>query len=275
MPELPEVETVRRGLRPLEGATLERVIVRKCQLRRRVSVAALHNLAGGVVAPLVRRAKYLLIPMVNGGGKIIHLGMSGRLFMANPGDALDQHDHLSWWLKQRGATIELRFPDPRRFGSVTVLQQGDLREHPLLANLGPEPLGNEFTADYAFTRSKRSRRPIKNALMDARFVVGIGNIYASEALWRAQINPKTAVCRISRRRWGKLVWAVQDVLDRAVSDGGTTLNDFFGASGDPGYFQTRLRAYGQRGEPCHRCGSMIRRISQAGRATYYCVSCQH
>ena len=163
MPELPEVETVRRGLRPLEGATLVRIIVRKCQLRRRVSVAALHNLAGGVVAPLGRRAKYLLIPMVNGGGMIIHLGMSGRLFMANPGDALDPHDHLSWWLKQRGATIELRFRDPRRFGSVTVLQQGDLRKHPLLANLGPEPLGNEFTADYAFARSKRSRRPIKNA----------------------------------------------------------------------------------------------------------------
>ena len=115
----------------------------------------------------------------------------------------------------------------------------------------------------------------ENALMDARFVVGIGNIYASEALWRAQINPKTAVCRISRRRWGKLVWAVQDVLGRAVSDGGTTLNDFYGASGDPGYFQTRLRAYGQRGEPCHRCGSLIRRLSQAGRATYYCASCQH
>ncbi len=275
MPELPEVETVRRGLQPLEGATLERLVVRESRLRRRVSVAALRKLTGRVVAPLDRRAKYLLLPMVDGGGMIVHLGMSGRLFMAAAGDALDRHDHLSWWFKKRGTTIELRFRDPRRFGLVTVLQRGELRDHPLFEKLGPEPLGDEFTTDYAFTRSRRSRRPVKNALMDARFVVGVGNIYASEALWRARINPKTAACRISRRRWEELVLAVRDVLGRAVADGGTTLNDFFGASGEPGYFQLRLRAYGRGGKPCRRCGAPIRRIVQAGRATYYCASCQH
>lgn len=275
MPELPEVETVRRGLQPLEGATLERIVVRESRLRRRVSVAALRALTGRVVAPLDRRAKYLLMPMVGGGGMIVHLGMSGRLLLAGSGDALDRHDHLSWWFKKRGTTIELRFRDPRRFGSVTVLQRGQLRDHPLLEKLGPEPLEGEFTADYAFARSRRSRRPVKNALMDARFVVGVGNIYASEALWGARINPKVAAGRISRRRWGELVGAVRDVLRRAVAAGGTTLNDFFGARGDPGYFQVRLRAYGRDGEPCRRCGASIRRIVQAGRATYYCPACQH
>ncbi len=275
MPELPEVETVRRGLQPLEGATLERIVVRESRLRRRVSVAALRKLTGRVVAPLDRRAKYLLMPMVDGGGMIVHLGMSGRLFMADAGDPLDRHDHLSWWFKKRGATIELRFRDPRRFGSVTVLQGGQLRDHPLFEKLGPEPLGGEFTADYAFTRSRRSRRPVKNALMDARFVVGVGNIYASEALWGARVNPKVAAGRISRQRWGELVGAVRDVLRRAVAAGGTTLNDFFGARGDPGYFQVRLCAYGRSGEPCRRCGAPIRRIVQAGRATYYCPACQH
>ena len=275
MPELPEVETVRRGLRPLEGATLERLVVRESRLRRRVSVAALRKLTGRVVAPLDRRAKYLLMPMVDGGGMIVHLGMSGRLFMAGAGDPLGRHDHLSWWFKKQGTTIELRFRDPRRFGLVAVLQRGDLRDHPLLEKLGPEPLGDEFTADYAFMRSRGSRRPVKNALMDARFVVGVGNIYASEALWNARVNPKTAAGRISRRRWAELVHAVQDVLGRAVAAGGTTLNDFFGASGEPGYFQVRLCAYGHDGEACRRCGAPIRRIVQAGRATYYCPACQH
>ena len=274
MPELPEVETVRRGLRPLEGAILERIVVRQPRLRRRVSVGALRRLRGRVVGPLDRRAKYLLMPMTDGGGMIVHLGMSGRLFMAASAEAVDRHDHLSWWFRRRGTPIELRFRDPRRFGSVTVVARGALHDHPLLGKLGPEPLGDRFTGEYAWLRSRGSRRPVKNSLMDSRFVVGIGNIYASEALWRARVNPKVAAGRISRCRWEKLVHCVREVLGRAVADGGTTLNDFYGATGDPGYFQVRLGAYGREGEPCRRCATPIQRIVQAGRATYYCTRCQ-
>jgi formamidopyrimidine-DNA glycosylase len=236
---------------------------------------ALRGLLGRRIARLGRRAKYLLFATEGGGGFIVHLGMSGRLFMVPAGAPLQPHDHVSWWFERDGEAVELRFRDPRRFGLVVSRPDGDLHSHPLFEALGPEPLGDGFSTAHVFAASRRSRRPVKNTLMDARFVVGVGNIYASEALWRARINPKTQAGRISRTRWSRLRGAVVEVLQHAISAGGTTLRDFRSATGDPGHFQIRLHVYDREGEPCSRCGSSIRRIVQAGRATYYCLGCQH
>jgi formamidopyrimidine-DNA glycosylase len=275
VPELPEVETIRRGLRRLEGATLGDVEVRERAFRRDIDVEALRALLGRRVRDIGRRAKYLLFATEHGGGIIVHLGMSGRLFMVPQGTPVEPHDHVSWWLDRDGETVELRLHDPRRFGLVASCSRGDLRQHPLLAGLGPEPLEQDFSTAYAFAATRRSRRPIKATLMDARFVVGVGNIYASEALWHAGINPKTSSGRISRQRWDRLRLAVVGVLERAVAAGGTTLNDFRDADGALGYFQIELSVYGREGQGCRRCGAPVRRITQSGRSTFYCPACQH
>jgi len=275
VPELPEVETVRRGLQRLEGATLSDVEIRERRFRQVVDDASLRGLLGRRVEGLQRRSKYLLFNTEGGGGLLVHLGMSGRLFMVPPDTPLETHDHISWWFERDGETVELRFQDPRRFGLVVGCADGDLHAHPLLASLGPEPLGRDFSPDYAFAATRRSRRPVKNTLMDAGFVVGVGNIYAGEALWLAGINPKVPAGRIARARWARLHGAVVDVLERAIAQGGTTLSDFRSATGDPGYFQVQLCAYGREGEVCSRCGATIRRIVQSGRSTYYCPGCQH
>ncbi len=275
MPELPEVETIRSGLVVLEGSVLRGVEVRDVRLRRRVSPGALQRLVGRRLLRAGRRAKYLLLPMSEGGGLVIHLGMSGRLFMVAPGTPVGPHDHVSWRLEGAAGERELRFRDPRRFGLVAARGAGDLRADPLFRHLGPEPLGETFTAEYALAAARGSRRTIKDVLMDGRFVVGVGNIYASESLWQAGVNPKTRAGRISHRRWLRLTGAVRDVLRRAVASGGTTLNDFRSASGDPGYFQVELAVYGREGSQCSRCGLAVRRIVQGGRSTYYCCGCQH
>lgn len=275
MPELPEVETIRRGLERLEGAALSDIEVRERRFRRGIDDVALRGLLGRRIERLGRRGKYLLFATEGGGGFIVHLGMSGRLFMVPAGAPLQAHDHVSWWFERDGEAVELRFQDPRRFGLVVSRLDGDLHSHPLFEALGPEPLGDGFSTAHVVAASRRSRRPVKNTLMDARFVVGVGNIYASEALWWARINPKTPAGRISRTRWSRLRGAVVEVLQHAISEGGTTLRDFRSATGDPGYFQIQLRAYDREGEPCWRCGSTIRRIVQAGRSTYYCRGCQH
>lgn len=275
MPELPEVETVRRGLQPLCGATLKRVEVREVRFRKRISSVALRRLVGRRLATPRRRAKYLLAPTEGGGGMIVHLGMSGRLFMAAPGTPVGAHDHVSWWFDAPEGVVELRLRDPRRFGMVVALRDGALDAHSLLASLGPEPLGESFSAQYLREASRGSRRPVKNALMDSQLVAGVGNIYASEALWVARVNPKTGAGRISVRRWEKIRSAVRRVLKDAIEAGGTTLNDFRGADGASGYFQVSLAVYGRAGMACRRCGRPIRKIVQAGRATYYCGGCQH
>ncbi len=213
--------------------------------------------------------------MSGGGGLIIHLGMSGRLFMLPPGAAVGRHDHVSWWFDAREGPVELRFQDQRRFGLVACRGAGRLANDAVFRHLGPEPLGDAFTADYAFEATRGSRRPVKNTLMDARFVVGVGNIYASEALWLAHTNPKTAARRISRSRWEAIHAAVRAVLRRAVDRGGTTLSDFRSADGNPGYFQVHLEVYGRAGDRCSRCGRTVRRIVQSGRSTFYCSGCQH
>lgn len=275
MPELPEVETVRLGLRPLEGAQITGVEVRERRLRHRVDVDALERFVGSRLGTLGRRAKYLLVPTSAGGGMIVHLGMSGRLFMLPPGTPLDTHDHVSWWLQTDFGAQELRFRDPRRFGLVASVDSGPLEAHPLLCRLGPEPMSDELTVDYLFARTRSSRRAAKNALMDSRFVAGIGNIYASEILWEARVNPKVAAGRISRHRWDGIRRATREVLGAAIEAGGTTLRDFRNAGGDPGYFQVQLSVYGREGAGCRRCGCPVRKIVQAGRATYYCAACQH
>ena len=274
MPELPEVETIRRGLQPLEGARLMGVEVRETRLRRPVDRGALEELVGRRVGKIGRRAKYLLIRVDGGGGMVVHLGMSGRLFLLDPGEPIATHDHVSWWFDSDGIESELRFQDPRRFGLVVATAAPSIDEHALLAGLGPEPLGEGFSVAHLRAAADGSRRPVKNALMDASFVAGVGNIYASEALWRARVNPKTAAGRISARRWGAIRDAVRDVLGEAIEAGGTTLNDFRGASGDPGYFQVNLLVYDRAGSACSRCAGTIRKIVQAGRATYYCPGCQ-
>ena len=275
MPELPEVETIRRGLERLVGSVLSDVEVRERRFRQAIDDTALRGLLGRRIVGLERRAKYLLFATEGGGGFIVHLGMSGRLFLVSGGTPLQVHDHVSWWFERDGEAVELRFQDPRRFGLVLSWPDGDLHTHPLFATLGPEPLGDDFSTSHVVAASRRSRRPVKNTLMDARFVAGVGNIYASEALWRARINPKTQAGRISRPRWSRLRTAVIEVLRHALREGGSTLSDFRNASGDPGYFQVQLRVYGRDRESCSRCGSMIRRIVQAGRSTYYCPGCQH
>jgi len=274
MPELPEVETIRRGLRRLEGATLGDVEVRERRFRMPVDDVALRRLVGRRVRRLDRRAKYLIFDFDGAGGLIVHLGMSGRLFMVPVDTPLAPHDHVSWWFERDGETVELRLRDPRRFGLVAAFEVGESRDHPLFDGLGPEPLGDEFSDAYVVASTRGSRRPVKNTLMDGRFVVGVGNIYASEALWAARINPRIKSGRIAPARWRRLRDAVVKVLQRAVDAGGTTLSDFRGATGEMGYFQIQLAVYGREGEQCPRCGGVIRRIVQTGRSTFYCPSCQ-
>jgi formamidopyrimidine-DNA glycosylase len=278
MPELPEVETIRRGLRgPLEGARLRGIRVRDRRLRRPVAVAAIMSLTGRTVSTVGRRGKYLLLHFVDGGGLLIHLGMSGRLLLLTSDSVLDPHDHVCWQLEGDHLPMgcEMRFRDPRRFGTVLSRAQGDIGKHPVLAGLGPEPFDEAFNAGYLRHRAARSRRPVKNMLMDATVVAGLGNIYVSEALWVARVNPKTAAGRISLVRWKGVRRAIRDVLESAIAQGGTTLNDFRDASGQAGYFQVRLQVYGREAQPCSRCGGQIRRIVQSGRSSFYCPACQH
>ncbi len=278
MPELPEVETIRRSLQgPLEGARLLSVRVRDRRLRRPVRVAALERLNGRRVGDIGRRGKYLLLHLVEGGGLLLHLGMSGRVLLLSRGAALDTHDHVCWQLDGAGARggIEMRFRDPRRFGLVLSRVSGDLSRHPLLASLGPEPFDAAFSVDYLRERAAHSRRPVKNMLMDASVVAGLGNIYVSEALWVAGVNPLTQAGRMSPTRWGRVREAILDVLAAAIDQGGTTLNDYRNASGEAGYFQVYLQVYGREAQACLRCEGSIRRVTQSGRSTFYCPGCQH
>ena len=278
MPELPEVETIRRSLQgPLKGARLLGVRVRDRRLRRPVSPAALARLNGRQFADIGRRGKYLLMHLVEGGGLLVHLGMSGRVLLLPRGEELDPHDHVCWQIEGAGASdrIEMRLRDPRRFGLVLSRARGNLERHHLLASLGPEPFDAAFTADYLREKAEGSRRPVKNMLMDASVVAGLGNIYVSEALWGAGLNPKTPAGRISTGRWERVRDAIREVLASAIDQGGTTLNDFRDASGAAGYFQVCLQVYGRETQRCPRCKGPVRRITQSGRSTFYCPGCQH
>ena len=271
MPELPEVETARRGIRPhLVGRRVRAVVVRQRQLRWPVPPELDHELPGRVIRDVGRRAKYLLLQTAPAGTVLLHLGMSGNLRVIPASTPSAKHDHLDLVLDDGRA---LRFSDPRRFGTCLWHPDGP-HPHPLLRDLGPEPLGPELTADYLYARAHRRRSAVKVFLMDSRIVCGVGNIYASEALFRAGIRPLRAAGNISRQRYAALVDAVRAVLAEAIAAGGTTLRDFRDANGRPGYFTGHLAVYGRAGEPCLSCGTTVKLTRAGQRSTYYCPRCQ-
>ena len=279
MPELPEVETTRRGIAPyVENQQISEVIVRNGRLRVPVPEALADDLVGRYIGNLRRRAKYLLLPLENGqsepGGQartlLWHLGMSGSLRIAQVGDLPKKHDHLD--LVFSNGHI-LRYHDPRRFGFVDWLA-GDEYSDKRLARLGPEPLSPDFTGQRLYRLSRGKRVAVKPFLMDNQVVVGVGNIYASEALFMAGIDPRREAGRVSLARYQRLAAAAQEVLAAAITQGGTTLRDFVSGQGEPGYFAQRLNVYGRHGEPCRRCGEELKRITLGQRASVYCPLCQ-
>jgi len=274
MPELPEVETIRRSLEPhLVGRCITGLEVREPRLRERVDPAVLRPaLAGREIVALGRRAKYLLCHLAGNRTLIIHLGMSGRLVIEAADRPLQAHDHLQLRLDDGR---ELRFHDPRRFGRVTLCETDRLAQHALFCHLGPEPLGADFTGAYLAARARGRRLAVKNFLMDGRIVVGLGNIYACEALHVAAIHPSTATGRIGATRWARLATAVRAVLEDSLRAGGTSFNDYVDGNGRAGLYQLHTHVYGREHEPCRRCGAPIRRILHGARSTFYCPRCQH
>jgi formamidopyrimidine-DNA glycosylase len=276
MPELPEVETTRRGIAPhIVGREITEVVVRERRLRTPVPDNLVDSLVGCRIGELGRRAKYLLIPLqgpfVGGECTLLwHLGMSGSLRIARVGDLPKKHDHVD--VVVEGGAV-LRYHDPRRFGFVDWLQ-GGIREDSRLKRLGPEPLSPDFTGERLYTMSRGRRVAIKPFLMDNAVVVGVGNIYATEALYLAGIDPRRAAGRISRERYLRLAEAVREVLAAAITQGGTTLRDFVSGTGEPGYFSQRLNVYGRAGQECRGCGDELRLITLGQRASVYCAHCQ-
>jgi len=273
VPELPEVETVRRSLLPhIRRRRLLGVQVRDARLRTPVDVAALNALLPGRrILGLRRRAKYLLFDFEGGAVLLVHLGMTGVLNVATGDRPLRKHDHI---LIELEGGRQIRFHDPRRFGHFEALPAGAESTHPRLRHLGVEPLGPEFAPVALAAAAAGKAQPIKNFLMDGRQVVGIGNIYACEALFLARIHPRRAAGRLAGERWQRLARAVRHVLNDALTKGGTTLRDFADADGEAGYFGLRLRVYDREGLACRRCGRSVRRTVQAGRGTFYCPGCQ-
>ena len=271
MPELPEVETTRRGVAPwIEGVRVTAIELRQPMLRWPVPRSLELELPGRRVLSAGRRAKYLLFRAEGDRTFMLHLGMSGSLRVLRAAAPPALHDHLDIALE---TGCVLRFHDPRRFGSADWIA-GDPLLHPLLRELGPEPLGPEFTPDYLAAACRGRKVAIKQLIMNGRIVVGIGNIYASEALFRAGIHPARAAGRISAARLMALVSAIREVLEAAIRQGGTTLRDFAWGEGRRGYFRPELAAYDRAGEPCLRCGGVIRAVVQGQRSTYYCPGCQ-
>ncbi|OAN67772.1 DNA-formamidopyrimidine glycosylase [Sulfitobacter sp. EhC04] len=282
MPELPEVETVRRGLTPaMEGAVIERAEVNRPDLRWPFPAGMAERLTGQKVERLRRRSKYILADLESGESLLIHLGMSGRMLVS--GDPLGQfvhnhpapekHDHVVLHMAN-GARIT--FNDPRRFGAMDLMQTAHADQHKLLAQLGPEPLGNAFNEAHLIAALKGRNTPIKSALLDQRIVAGLGNIYVCEALYRARIHPARKAGRISAARVATLVPIIRNVLSEAIEAGGSSLRDFRQADGELGYFQHNFDVYGRENAPCRTagCGHVIRRIVQSGRSSFYCGECQ-
>lgn len=270
MPELPEVETTRRGVDPyVTGARVTEVIVRRADLRQPVS-RDMEEVTGRVLTGVWRRSKYLLLGVDDHSTLLIHLGMSGSLRVVNPADDWKKHDHVALTFSHGK---QLRFHDPRRFG-LWLRVHGDPAAHPLLAALGPEPLEDSFTARHLHTACRTRKAAIKLVIMDAHVVVGVGNIYASEALFRAGIRPDTPAHKVSKPRAERLAHAIRSVLADAIQQGGTTLRDFLRSDGQPGYFRQQLSVYERKGEPCHACGTVIRHAVMGQRSTYWCPACQ-
>ena len=273
MPELPEIETIRRGLGPLlVGRRVLGVEVRDRRLREPIASRSLARLRGAAVTGIRRRSKYLLLDTDSGLTLLIHLGMTGQLWVADRDKPRRPHEHVVIALDDGR---QLRFADTRRFGLMHVVRSDRLDLHPRLKGLGPEPLDGEVLGERLWRSTRRLKKPVKNFLMDTRAIAGVGNIYACEALHRAGLGPRRPVGRIARPGWDRLVVCLREVLNEAISAGGTTVRDFLNAEGDVGYFAVSLRVYDRKGKPCERCGGSIRRIVQAGRSTFYCPRCQH
>jgi formamidopyrimidine-DNA glycosylase len=269
VPELPEVETTRRGIAPLiTGRRVTRMVVRNARLRWRVPPRLARELPGQTIDAVTRRAKYLLLA-ASRGTVIIHLGMSGSLRVIDHLQPPQTHDHVDIVFDD-GKCLRLR--DPRRFGCV--LWTTEPACHPLLASLGPEPLDAAFDAQYLFRASRERKRAIRDFLLDGTVVAGIGNIYANEALFAAGVRPKRPAGRLTLDECRRLVRTVRTTLARAVKAGGTTLRDFQNHEGEPGYFQFKLNVYGQDGQPCRRCGTTIRHRQIGQRSAFYCSVCQ-
>lgn len=284
MPELPEVETVRRGLAPvLEGRRVKRAEARRADLRFALPERFAARLEGAKVLKLDRRAKYLVAPLDTGETLVAHLGMSGRFTIVAKRDAKQPgayhydnapdpaHTHVVLET-DRGDRIE--YNDPRRFGYMTLIPTEELEAHPWFAGLGPEPLGNTFHTDHLAEAFAGRKQNVKATLLDQRVVAGLGNIYVCEALFRSNISPKRSAGRISASRLHLLTTTVRDVLNEAIEAGGSTLRDYATVDGALGYFQHRFKVYGREGEPCPVCAAPIRRIVQGGRSTFYCATCQ-
>lgn len=282
MPELPEVETVRRGLEPvLTGHRIVRAQVNRPDLRRPFPPDMAARLTGRRVEALRRRSKYILADLDGGETLLVHLGMSGRILVSggplgrfvHDHPAPERHDHVVLDI-DTGARVT--FNDARRFGAMDLIATAAAEAHPLLARLGPEPLGNGFHEAYLTAALKGRRTPVKATLMDQRIVAGLGNIYACEALYRARISPRRGAGAISAARLATLAGAVRAVLTDAIAAGGSSLRDFRRADGELGYFQHGFDVYGREGAPCRTpgCGGTVRRVVQAGRSTFYCAGCQ-
>lgn len=282
MPELPEVETVRRGLLPvLEGRRIVTAQVNRPDLRWPFPERMAERLTGQTVTALRRRSKYLLADLSSGETLIVHLGMSGRMlisgvqigqfYQSHP--APEKHDHV---VLETDKGARVTFNDPRRFGAMDLWPTGQLETHWLLDRIGPEPLGNAFNEPYLVAALKGRRTPIKSALLDQRIVAGLGNIYVCEALYRAGISPLRKASRISKARAAGLVPVIRTVLEEAIAAGGSSLRDFRQADGELGYFQHTFRVYDREGGPCGTdgCTGYIRRVVQSGRSSFYCALCQ-
>ncbi|MGB5339729.1 MAG: bifunctional DNA-formamidopyrimidine glycosylase/DNA-(apurinic or apyrimidinic site) lyase [Gammaproteobacteria bacterium] len=271
MPELPEVETTRRGIAVhVTGKRVTRVIVRNPDLRWPVPGRLAREITGQTIEAVTRRAKYLLLK-TGSGTAILHLGMSGSLRIVDAGLPAAKHDHIDIVLNGKRA---LRYTDPRRFGSLHWTR-GPAERHRLLRDLGPEPLSSGLTGDYLYATSRGRRVAIKNFIMNSHIVAGIGNIYACEALYMAGIHPQRAAGRISKKKYALLAEVIKEVLSDSIAQGGTTLRDFVNGDGEPGYFKLHLNVYGKTGEPCLSCRVPIRAIRQGQRSTFYCPKCQN
>ena len=290
MPELPEVETVRRGLAPvLEGARLVRVRQNRPDLRFPFPDRFPDRLEGATVERIERRAKYLLMPLSTGETWVTHLGMTGRFTLDGEqlgefeavAPVVGKHEHLSLCAERDGVLTRVGFADARRFGFMGLIPTEAVEAHPWFAGIGPEPLGNHFSSAVLAEAFRGKAQNVKVSLLDQRIVAGLGNIYVCEALYRSGISPLTAAGKVSRPRLDRLTAEIRRVLEDAIAAGGSTLRDFANAEGGQGYFQHSFDAYGREGEPCRTrseagdaCGGVIRRIVQGGRSTFYCPVCQ-
>mgnify|MGYP000129664063 FL=1 len=270
MPELPEVETTMRGILPhLKEQIILKIDVLDERLRWPVSEEIQH-IRNSPVVEITRRAKYILIEVADQQHIMIHLGMSGSLRICSADEPLRKHDHLVFHLS---TGLQMRYHDPRRFGSV-LWQAADIHQHPLLIKLGPEPLNDEFSIDYFIEKTKPRKTSIKQHIMDSHIVVGVGNIYACEALFMAGVQPTRMASKVSKPRLIQLRNAIRFVLNRSIEQGGTTLKDFLNSDGQPGYFKQQLAVYDREGQACAKCKSTVKRIVIGQRSTFYCPKCQ-